>query len=477
MNQRFVFEVLKRFIAIVIASFILFSTGTVYAGEQTDSRMIADINKPGVVMLQTIYSGTIIIPEFTVTEMTMDHIYDKVLDRVMSGEVAYDENAIYSEILMMLFERPIEYFTPTGTSLTVNAQVGAMGTGFVVTPDGYIVTNAHVVATPEEELKNTFLEFGLSEMLNQSVYDLLALNESGYITVTEEMLMNIQQSIAQFYLNHMRIENLQTSVYAAIGVNIPGLQNIQKSYTCEIKKVGEPAPGKDVAILKIEGNNNLMTVSLGDDTDIQTGDTVFVIGYPAAATFNPALAAESAIESSMTSGLISAIKTMPGGWKVFQMDAAISGGNSGGPVFNNKGEVIGIATFGSVDFETGGSVQGMNFAIPVSIAKQFLNEVNVTPTESNLTALYKEGLELYGKQKFKKAYEKFSAVNDLNPGYPYIQEYISKTRTAINEGRDKSSDATLYIAIGGVILVIAVGLLIATRKKKKHTQVRVDENN
>ena len=46
----------------------------------------------------------------------------------------------------------------------------------------------------------------------------------------------------------------------------------------------------------------------------------------------------------------------------------------------------------------------------------------------------------------------------------------------LKEGRDKSSDATLYIAIGGVILVIAVGLLIATRKKKKHTQVRVDEN-
>ncbi|MGI6424176.1 MAG: S1C family serine protease [Tepidanaerobacteraceae bacterium] len=477
MNQRLVFEGLKRFIAILIASLILFSPGTVYAGKEMDTRMIADVNKPGVVMLQTIYSGTVVIPEFTVTEMTMNHIYDKVLDRVLSGEVAYDERAIYSEILMMLFEKPVEYFTPTGTSLTVDAQVGAMGTGFVVTPDGYIVTNAHVVATPEEDLKNTFLQFGLSEMLNQSVHDLLALNESGYITVTEEMLMNIQYSIAQFYLNHMKIENLQTSVYAALGVNIPGLQNIQKSYTCDIKKVGEPAPGKDVAVLKIEGNDNLMTVSLGDDTDIQTGDTVFVIGYPAAATFNPALAAESAIESTMTSGLISAIKTMPGGWKVFQMDAAISGGNSGGPVFNNKGEVIGIATFGSVDFETGGSVQGMNFAIPVSIAKQFLNEVNVTPTESNLTALYKEGLELYGKQKFKKAYEKFSAVNDLNPGYPYIQEYISKTRTAINEGRDKSSDATLYIAIGGVILVIAVGVFIATRKKKKHTQVSVDENN
>ncbi|HHY71356.1 MAG TPA: hypothetical protein GX519_06900, partial [Thermoanaerobacterales bacterium] len=200
MNQHSVFGVLKRFIAIGIASIILLSAATVYAGEQMDSRMIADINKPGVVMLQTIYSGTIVIPEFTVTEMTMNHIYDKVLDRVMSVEVAYDENAIYSEILMILFEKPIEYFTPTGTSMQVSAQVGAMGTGFVVTPDGYIITNAHVVAVPEEELKNTFLEFGLVEMMNQSVNDLLALNASGYITITEEMVMNIQTSIAQFYL-------------------------------------------------------------------------------------------------------------------------------------------------------------------------------------------------------------------------------------------------------------------------------------
>ena len=99
----------------------------------------------------------------------------------------------------------------------------------------------------------------------------------------------------------------------------------------------------------------------------------------------------------------------------------------------------------------------MNFAIPISIAKQFLNETNVNPAQSSLTALYKEGLDLYGKQKFKKAYEKFSAVNDLNPGYPYIQEYISKTRTAINEGRDKSTDTTLYIAMASVVLIIVIG--------------------
>jgi ribose transport system ATP-binding protein len=68
-----------------------------------------------------------------------------------------------------------------------------------------------------------------------------------------------------------------------------------------------------------------------------------VIGYPGAATFNELLSAESAIEPTMTAGLVSAKKTMQGGWDVFQTDAAMTHGNSGGPVFNEKGEVIGIA--------------------------------------------------------------------------------------------------------------------------------------
>lgn len=470
-----------RVLPVLIAALIIVFAvpAAALADEALDPRILADNNKPGVVMIQTIYLGTIVIPEFTVDQYTMDQVYDEVIERVYAGQVEYDEAAIETEILKIIFENPFQHFTPTGTYQQIQAHVGAMGTGFIVTPDGYIVTNAHVVHTPDDQLKQTFLEFGLSEVVNQAVNDLLALNSSGRFKITDEIVNNIQQSIIQLYLTHMQIEDLQTSVHAAVGVSIPGLQNLQKGYTCEVKKVGEAAPGKDVAILKVEGNNNLPTVSLGDDSNVQTGDRVYVVGYPAAATFNPALSEESAIESTMTSGLVSAVKTMPGGWKVFQMDAAISGGNSGGPVFNENGDVIGVATFGSIDVQTGTAVQGMNFAIPSSIIKQFLNEINVTPTESTLTTIYKEGVRLFEQQKFKKAYEKFSEVNDLNPGYPYVQEYISKTRVAISEGRDKSVDLNLYLLIGGgalVVILIIVILVLILSKRRKETAVTDKQN-
>jgi Na+-transporting NADH:ubiquinone oxidoreductase, subunit NqrF len=129
-------------------------------------------------------------------------------------------------------------------------------------------------------------------------------------------------------------------------------------------------------------------------------------------------------------------------------------------VFNNKGEVIGIATFGSIDQNSGQEIQGMNFAVPVSIAKQFLNELNIKPAESALTKSYKSALALFHQDKYKKALKMFKDINDINPGYPYIQDYISQCSVNIDAGKDKSSDVTKYIIIG-VIAFAAIGLIIA----------------
>jgi S1-C subfamily serine protease len=139
-------------------------------------------------------------------------------------------------------------------------------------------------------------------------------------------------------------------------------------------------------------------------------------------------------------------------------------GNSGGPAFNEKGEVVGVATFGSIDYETGQEIQGMNFFIPITIVKQFLREINVTPEMSRLSKLYEEGLIFYDEERYSAALEKFREVNELNPGYPYVQKNISDARTAISEGRDRSMPYWYYFAagLGGLIIVALViaGVLV-----------------
>ncbi len=84
------------------------------------------------------------------------------------------------------------------------------------------------------------------------------------------------------------------------------------------------------------------------------------------------------VESTLTEGELSAKRPMDGGWSELQTSAAINPGNSGGPAFNDHGEVIGIAT-ATIDDP---KVKGINFLVPINIAKQYLNELNIKPRES-----------------------------------------------------------------------------------------------
>src|SRR5215210_2396835 len=89
------------------------------------------------------------------------------------------------------------------------------------------------------------------------------------------------------------------------------------------------------------------------------------------ATFHPLISDESISEASLTRGLVSAKKNMKDGWEVLQTDASITHGNSGGPVMNEYGEVIGLATFGSIDYQRQAEVQGMNFIVPSTIVNEY----------------------------------------------------------------------------------------------------------
>jgi len=112
---------------------------------------------------------------------------------------------------------------------------------------------------------------------------------------------------------------------------------------------------KDIAILKIKGFN-LPTVTLGDSDAVTIGSQIIVIGNP------------EGFERSITDGLVSGKRDTGEGYQVFQISAAISAGSSGSPVFNEYGEVIGIATATLKDG------QNLNFAIPLNYARGLISE-------------------------------------------------------------------------------------------------------
>lgn len=124
-------------------------------------------------------------------------------------------------------------------------------------------------------------------------------------------------------------------------------------------------PATDVAVLRVEARN-LPVVRLGDPAQSQVGDWVLAIGSP------------FGFENSVTAGIVSAKgRSLPGESYVpfIQTDAAVNPGNSGGPLFNMAGEVIGINS--QIVSHTGG-FQGLSFAIPIDVAVKVKDQIIAT---------------------------------------------------------------------------------------------------
>jgi serine protease Do len=144
-----------------------------------------------------------------------------------------------------------------------------------------------------------------------------------------------------------------------IQVKFPGDSN-----QYDAKVVGVDAP-TDLAVIRVEGKQNLIPAKIGNSDAVQVGDWAVAIGSP------------FGFQATVTAGIISATaRDIPGDTNQFQhflqTDAAINPGNSGGPLLNIRGEVIGINT--AIASRSGG-YQGIGFAMPINTAVKVYNDI------------------------------------------------------------------------------------------------------
>jgi serine protease Do len=124
-------------------------------------------------------------------------------------------------------------------------------------------------------------------------------------------------------------------------------------------------PTTDIAVLRIDAKN-LPVVNLGDPSRTRVGEWVVAIGSP------------FGFENSVSAGIVSAKgRSLPGDAAVpfIQTDVAVNPGNSGGPLFNLQGEVIGI---NSQIYSRSGGYQGLSFAIPINVALKVKDQIVAT---------------------------------------------------------------------------------------------------
>ncbi|MEM3677062.1 MAG: trypsin-like peptidase domain-containing protein [Candidatus Bathyarchaeia archaeon] len=350
---------------------------------------------------------------------------------------------------------------------TEDVKAGWSGSGLIITPDGYILTNAHV-GTAELTKYQFIFQLAQKDAMQHVAKGDFAQQLAPYYVMSRVM----------FYWTHGKFSPEQLSLVVLLGT-VEWVQGITpRGLIAETRAAGQCVGGtqKDVAVLKVNVDFPLPTVVLGDSDKVAVGQHAFVIGYPGMQTYVKEVTAY--LEATVTSGIISSLKEMPGQWKAIQTDASIHHGNSGGPAFNDKGEVIGLATFGAVG-GSGEELSDIGFLVPINVAKEFVREANIQPARGELDRYWEEGMNLFWEDHYSAALEKYRIVMELYPGHPYADRYMKQARIAISEGRDVplhptvlGLDARLLAGgLGGIAAASAAAITLLRRRRAKTINV------
>jgi S1-C subfamily serine protease len=300
---------------------------------------------------------------------------------------------------------------------SVDTGAGGSGSGFIIHPNGLILTSGHVVA-PTRDM--TSLERDL--------------RRNGAIAALVKHFPVDQ--LRTLYRGEGLDRHIATVAAAGQVTNIKVVNDIELSN-------GETLPfrivryspalserGTDLALLQI-GRKDLPALSLADSDSVRVGDSIWSVGYPAVASSSDEviggwLSRDSDLEPTLNPGTITAIKRDVNNTPVLQSNVAIYRGNSGGPAVNRDGEVVGISTWGHKEAEQ------IKFLVPINVAKEMLATAAIAPNvEGDFNLRYRAALDAAGKGRWTEARTQLNAASPLFPKSPDVMRFSNDVNRAI----------------------------------------------
>jgi S1-C subfamily serine protease len=422
------------------------------------------INRPGVVMIKTVFTADVYVNKMNMDSRNFNHLLDSIQRTDTSGTIFTAEEKL-NIVLKEINNNPSRFFKATLDYIRQPEEITGTGTGFFITNDGYVATNCHLIDREPSYIRRQFILSAFQQITEANIE---ALESSWATRFTDQQRNLLYTTYASVYskLFSMVLYGLRKDVYVVFSSDRKNEEStgVKKQVSVVIK--GEPMPGKDIAILKIDGETNLPTLKIASSRMPRVGEHLFVYGYPGPVTNNDFVSQESAIEPTLTTGIVSAIKKSTNGWPLIQMDANINHGSSGGPVCNEKGEVVGLTTFGSIE-NTGGLAAGLNFAIPVEILNEYLDTADVKPVYSKTSAQFAEGIDAFEKEYYRKALNKFEAVKRTNDHYPGLAYYLEASKENIRKGGDMEMTQVRNDLLSISTILLLVVLLYTVLKKRR----------
>jgi serine protease Do len=345
------------------------------------------------------------------------------------------------------------------TDASVETGAGGSGSGFIIHPDGYIVTNGHVVAPTSD-----------SDALNRDLRHNGAISALVRHFPVEELRALYRDDALDPYIDMLASSGTLANVRVVSEVELSNGEKLP--FKLERYSPSLSERGTDLALLHVN-RNNLPILRLGDSDSVGVGASIWSVGYPAVASSTDEviggwLSRDSDLEATFNPGTITSIKRNVANATVFQSNVAIYRGNSGGPAVNKDGEVIGISTWGHT------SAEQIKFLVPINAAKAFIAQSGVAPNvDGEFNRYYRTALDDAAAGEWSAARTNLAGASRLFPNSPDLIRFNHEAERAMNRRSQWPSRAMTTVVAGSIGFVAIVGT-IALAAGSRRTRVPRD---
>ncbi len=316
-----------------------------------------------------------------------------------------------------------------GTSMPYQATWNC--TGFVVNPDGWVATAGHCV--DPESAKQLIIRNAASDYMDQFPDSPAGRDPAAVLAWLQKNARVEGISDRDLEIGFTLVYGTGTKVAAKMLANVVDFRPLKKG---------------DVALLKVE-KHNLPSSELATDADVGIGTSILTVGFPMSTERVTGLS----LDPTNKSGKVSKKATVQGS-PVYEIDAAISEGMSGGPTIDLGGNVIGVNSSGPT-----GEPQAFNFVARVDSLAALLTDKGVKATLGPADVSYRRGLDRYYAGHYTDAIKDFDEALAMSPDYPGALDLKTSAVNLRAQYGDVSlfrSSNLLWYLVGGALLVFAV---------------------
>lgn len=431
---------------------------------------IFEASRPAVVIVEADNAVTWSVPQPELSPAKANQLQDRLIAMVRAGQVQPTQEAVEQAALDLILQDPGSWFSAGAGRFEHTDPVLVVGSGFFVSEDGYLLTNDHVVETTPDDIKRLMLAGGDWASTNPTPEMLAGMREglpSG-VTISDEQALRLLRWSLDSFKTDLRIDSVQRTYRVGFGSMTPD-EVKARGTAAQVVAHGGATPERDVAVLKV-GGGPYASLAMAPSVPA-TNAQLTAIGYPCqctdATTANPGLTLAPVQTHGRSRGRVQ----MSTGWSAIATDVHAEHGNSGGPLIDDSGHVVGVMTF--IDRETAAGQH--SFAVPMDVVRQFTNQAGIKPVQGPLGQRYTLAIAEFRQQHYRRALPLFQSVSGAMSGDPSVQRYISDSSRAIAAGRDRTPPTLgqllpyglVVLGALGALTVLAIGTTVVVRRRRR----------